>query len=107
MPCNIDSNSMTAEPFSFGVRLGLVFIVQTASLSAIAVLALLLYLAVNFNLIPLHSVNFISQYSTTATWKGKGEGRNVSSHMHYYLLNLLVSDLVQATGGILQAIVSV
>lgn len=37
-------------PFDFGVRLGLVFVVQSACLSAIAVTCLLLYIAASMKL---------------------------------------------------------
>ncbi|PFH54777.1 hypothetical protein AMATHDRAFT_52684 [Amanita thiersii Skay4041] len=71
-------------PFTFGVRLGIVFIIQSASLSLLAVTALLLYIVWTSNL-----------------FRRSPPARNVRSHIHYYFVNLLISDLIQAIGGII------
>ncbi|KAI3622476.1 hypothetical protein WG66_015193 [Moniliophthora roreri] len=70
--------------FSFGTRLGLVFIVEFASLSAIAVVSLLLYIL----------------YSAVTIKRGASRAWTVSTHVHYYFVNLLLSDLIQAIGAI-------
>ncbi|KAK7059068.1 hypothetical protein VNI00_001692 [Paramarasmius palmivorus] len=72
------------SPFSFGTRLGLVFIVEFASLSAIAVTSLLLYIL----------------YSAVTLKRGAARAWTVSTHVHYYFVNLLLSDLIQAIGAI-------
>ncbi|KAF8913599.1 hypothetical protein CPB85DRAFT_1375615 [Mucidula mucida] len=72
-------------PFDFDVRLGIVFIIEFASLSAIAVASLLVYIA----------------YSAVAVRRGASRSWKVSTHIHYYFVNLLVSDLIQAIGGIM------
>lgn len=41
-----DANCSVSTPFDFGVRLGLVFVVEAASLSALAVVGLLAYIGV-------------------------------------------------------------
>lgn len=40
-------STVATPPFEFGVRVGIVFIVESASLSALAVTSLLLYIAVS------------------------------------------------------------
>ncbi|KAF9270130.1 hypothetical protein L218DRAFT_952323 [Marasmius fiardii PR-910] len=72
----------TAAPFDFGVRLGIVFIIQAASLSALAVFSL------------LASIIYSALPWAQRTW-------TVSTHVHYYFVNLLVADLIQATGALL------
>ncbi|KAF9008169.1 hypothetical protein BDZ89DRAFT_549145 [Hymenopellis radicata] len=72
-------------PFDFNVRLGIVFIIESASLSAVAVASLLVYIA----------------YSAVAVRSGASRSWKVSTHVHYYFVNLLVSDLIQAIGGIM------
>ncbi|KAH7912605.1 hypothetical protein BJ138DRAFT_1229715, partial [Hygrophoropsis aurantiaca] len=68
--------------FDFGTRLGLVFIVEFAALSAIAVSSLLLY--ITYSAVTLHR-NALRKWS-------------MDTHIHYYFLNLMVFDLVQAIG---------
>ncbi|KAE9408212.1 hypothetical protein BT96DRAFT_26796 [Gymnopus androsaceus JB14] len=71
--------------FSFGTRLGLAFTVQSACCSALLVSSLLIYI--------LYSAVTI-KHGASRTW-------NVSTHVHYYFVNLLVFDLIQAIGGII------
>ncbi|KAE9408213.1 hypothetical protein BT96DRAFT_1013670 [Gymnopus androsaceus JB14] len=71
--------------FSFGTRLGLAFTVQSACCSALLVSFLLLYIL----------------YSTIAIKRGASRTWTVSTHVHYYFVNLLIFDLVQAIGGIM------
>ncbi|CAL1695298.1 unnamed protein product [Somion occarium] len=72
-------------PFDFSIRLGLVFIVEAATLSAIAVLGLLSYIG----------------YSVIRTGRGGTRHWSTATHVHWYFLSLMVSDLVQAVGGII------
>ncbi|KZS91207.1 hypothetical protein SISNIDRAFT_551043 [Sistotremastrum niveocremeum HHB9708] len=70
--------------FTFGTRLGLVFVVETASLSAVLVTSLLSYFA----------------------WQSIKSARRLRkwqwpSHIHIYFISLLCSDLIQAIGGIM------
>ncbi|KIY73194.1 hypothetical protein CYLTODRAFT_387202 [Cylindrobasidium torrendii FP15055 ss-10] len=77
-----------ADPkFAFGIRVGILFITEAASLSAISVAGLLLYIL----------------YSTIAIRKGAARSWKYSTHIHYYFVSLLVADLIQATGGVLDA----
>ncbi|EKM56586.1 uncharacterized protein PHACADRAFT_253801 [Phanerochaete carnosa HHB-10118-sp] len=71
--------------FDFGVRLGLVFIVETACLSAIASAALLVYIG----------------YSAAKIRRNAARKWTVTTHVHWYFLSLLVSELIQAIGGII------
>ncbi|EPQ60547.1 hypothetical protein GLOTRDRAFT_135219 [Gloeophyllum trabeum ATCC 11539] len=71
--------------FTFGERLGLVFIVETACLSAAAVCALLAYIA----------------YGAVKIIPGSSRKWRTGTHVHFYFLSLLVSDLIQAIGGIM------
>jgi len=73
--------------FTFGTRLGLAFAVQAASCSAILVSSLLIYIL----------------YSAVTIKRGASRTWNVSSHVHYYFVNLLFFDLIQAIGGIMDA----
>jgi len=82
---SIPDDRYTVPPFGFGVRLGIVFIVESACLSAAAVTSLLLYIA----------------YSAIKLKRGASRTWTVSTHIHYYFVNLLVSDLIQAIGGIM------
>lgn len=81
------SASSSSTPFDVGVRLGIGFIVISASLSALAVTSLLLY-------ITYYSIITARNLNGSRTW-------SVSTHVHYYFVNLLVSDLIQAIGGII------
>ncbi|KAJ3779096.1 hypothetical protein FB446DRAFT_710994, partial [Lentinula raphanica] len=71
--------------FSFGTRLGLAFTVQSACCSALMVSGLLSYI--------LYSAIVIKR-GATRTWK-------VSTHVHCYFVNLLIFDLIQAIGGVI------
>ncbi|KAJ3491057.1 hypothetical protein NLI96_g991 [Meripilus lineatus] len=73
------------QPFDFEVRLGLSFIVQAACFSALAVTGLLLYIA----------------FSAIRSKRGGYRGWTMSTHVHWYFLSLMVSELIQAIGGIL------
>ncbi|PBK92946.1 hypothetical protein ARMGADRAFT_1080148 [Armillaria gallica] len=78
---------MSSPPtsFDFGTRLGLVFVVEVASLSATAVVSLLA---------------FICYSAVKAQPKGLRSWA-VSTHIHYYFVNLLACDLIQAIGEIM------
>lgn len=71
--------------FDFGVRLGLVFVVETACLSAVASAALLFYIG----------------YSAAKIRRNAARKWTVTTHVHWYFLSLLVSELIQAIGGII------
>ncbi|TDL28696.1 hypothetical protein BD410DRAFT_824346 [Rickenella mellea] len=79
------SSTVSESTFSFGTRLGLVFIVQAAFLSLISVLALLTYIA----------------YSALKLRKTSARKWSTGTHVHYYFLSMLVSEVVQATGAYL------
>ncbi|GJE86578.1 hypothetical protein PsYK624_026580 [Phanerochaete sordida] len=81
------SNGGTHCPtqFDFGVRLGLTFVVQTACLSAVASAALLSYIG----------------YSAAKVRRNAARKWTVTTHVHWYFLSLLVSELIQAIGGII------
>ncbi|KII93804.1 hypothetical protein PLICRDRAFT_405927 [Plicaturopsis crispa FD-325 SS-3] len=81
------SSLPAGSPFPSGSRLGIAFIIGAACLSAISVTSLLLYIG----------------YSTVKLKRGASRKWSTSTHVHYYFLNLLVSDLIQAIGGILNA----
>ncbi|KAF5374837.1 hypothetical protein D9758_000391 [Tetrapyrgos nigripes] len=83
-----DQTLQQAEPFDFGVRLGLVLIGEAACVSALTVGLLLLYILYSSVTLKGFHVN------TTCSWR-------VSTQIHYYFINLLVSDLIQAVGGII------
>ncbi|SJL00783.1 uncharacterized protein ARMOST_04097 [Armillaria ostoyae] len=78
---------MSSDPFSPGVRAGIIIVTVCASLSATAVFSLLAFIA--------YSITTINK-GATRTWR-------VSTHIHYYFVNLLVCDLVQAIGGVMNA----
>jgi len=75
------------EVFPFSIRIGLIFIAQAAGLSAIAIACLLSYIV----------------YSTVKVRKGATRHWTMSTHVHWYFLSLLVSELIQAIGGLLNA----
>ncbi|TDL21358.1 hypothetical protein BD410DRAFT_789791 [Rickenella mellea] len=79
------SSTNSQSTLSFGTRLGLVFIVQAAFLSLVSVLALLTYIA----------------YAALKLRKTSTRKWSTGTHVHYYFLNMLVSEVVQAVGGIL------
>ncbi|KAI0348397.1 hypothetical protein BDW22DRAFT_1350595 [Trametopsis cervina] len=80
-----DANCSVSTPFDFGVRLGLVFVVEAASLSALAVVGLLAYIGYSVSKV---KANAARKWSTT-------------THVHWYFLSLLVSELIQSAGGII------
>ncbi|EGO05201.1 hypothetical protein SERLA73DRAFT_174199 [Serpula lacrymans var. lacrymans S7.3] len=80
-----DMSLESPQLFGFGTRLGLVFIVELASLSAIAVTSLLSYVA----------------YSAITINRNASRRWSTETHIHYYFLNLMVFDLIQAIGGIM------
>ncbi|KDQ63396.1 hypothetical protein JAAARDRAFT_169182 [Jaapia argillacea MUCL 33604] len=77
--------SSGAEPFTFGERLGIVFIVESACLSAAAVTSLLCYIGYG-------AIRAVPE--TSGRWR-------TGTHIHWYFLSLMVSDLIQAIGSIL------
>ncbi|KAK0211096.1 hypothetical protein DFS33DRAFT_1379067 [Desarmillaria ectypa] len=74
-----------SSTFSPGVRAGIILITVCASLSATSVFSLLAFIA--------YSVATINK-GATRTWR-------VSTHIHYYFVNLLICDLIQAIGGVM------
>jgi hypothetical protein len=66
-------------PIDFSYRIGLLFVVEAASISAIAVTGLLLYIV------------------GSAIWSRKWP---METQTHYYFVNLLIADLIQAIGEI-------
>jgi len=84
---SLTSTDSVSSPFSFGQRLGLIFIAQAAICSFLSVSGLLLY--VFFNAIR----NLVSP--PQRPWRFLG------GHVDVYFLNLLLFDLVQAVGGIM------
>ncbi|KAI6119803.1 hypothetical protein EV401DRAFT_1471348 [Pisolithus croceorrhizus] len=72
-------------PFDFETRLGMVFVVAATSTSALAVGGVLLYIA----------------YSAVTIQRNASRRWTTNTHIHYYFLNLLVSDFIQAVGGLL------
>ncbi|KAI0814885.1 hypothetical protein BC629DRAFT_1588573 [Irpex lacteus] len=91
LACSPDEGGkcVVSAPFDFGVRLGLVFVVQAASLSAITVSGLLAYIAYTSS---------VSRIKTNAARKW-----TTATHVHWYFLSLLVSEVIQAIGGIIDA----
>lgn len=101
MSYNDNASTSTVPPFPFGVRLGIVFIVQSACLSALAVSFLLLYIGVWHHLTNFFEMSLTRlhiQYSAITVKQGASRKWTVSTHIHYYFVNLLISDLVQAIG---------
>lgn len=74
-------------PFDSGVRTGLIIIVAFACLSATAVSSLLAFIG----------------YSVVTAKTGATRKWHVSTHIHYYFVNLLVCDFIQAIGSIMNA----
>lgn len=91
------------QPFDFEVRLGLSFIVQAACFSALAVTGLLLYIAVcvfgfyDRALVCAHIFDAM-QFSAIRSKRGGYRGWTMSTHVHWYFLSLMVSELIQAIG---------
>lgn len=73
----------SAATFDFDDRLGLVFIVEAATLSVLAITALLAYIT----------------YSAVTIRMGATRRWSTDTHVHYYFLNLMLFDLIQAIGG--------
>ncbi|KAI6031655.1 hypothetical protein BKA83DRAFT_4203495 [Pisolithus microcarpus] len=71
--------------FDFGIRVGLVSILVATSASALAVGGVLLYIV----------------YSAVTIQRNASRRWSTDTHVHYYFLNLMVSDLIQAVGGLL------
>ncbi|KIP12487.1 hypothetical protein PHLGIDRAFT_124026 [Phlebiopsis gigantea 11061_1 CR5-6] len=71
--------------FDFGIRLGLVLIMETACLSALSVTGLLVYIG----------------YSAATIRRNAVKKWTVTTHVHWYFLSLLVSEMIQAIGGII------
>ncbi|KZS90734.1 family A G protein-coupled receptor-like protein [Sistotremastrum niveocremeum HHB9708] len=74
----------TRGTFSFGIRLGLLFEVQAACLSAICVVGLLVYLG----------------WTAIRTRRQRGK-HALPSHLHVLFVSLLFSDLLHSIGSIL------
>ncbi|VDB99743.1 unnamed protein product [Peniophora sp. CBMAI 1063] len=75
----------TLSPFSFGQRVGILLITETAGASAAAVTALLVWIA--FSAVGLRR-------QAHRRWK-------LDTPLHLYFLNLLFWDLVQSLGGLM------
>ncbi|KAG1875641.1 hypothetical protein DFJ58DRAFT_694934 [Suillus subalutaceus] len=73
----------SAATFDFDDRLGLVFIVEAATLSVLAITTLLAYIT----------------YSAVTIRMGATRRWSTDTHVHYYFLNLMLFDLIQAIGG--------
>ena len=88
--------------FDFGIRLGLVLIMETACLSALSVTGLLMYIGVSVSYSglaanePLLQPSF--QYSAATIRRGAVRKWTVTTHVHWYFLSLLVSEMIQAIG---------
>ncbi|KAI6007235.1 hypothetical protein EDD15DRAFT_2358377 [Pisolithus albus] len=74
-----------SDQFDFGVRAGMTVIVVASAASAFAVGGVLLYIA----------------YSAVTIQRNASRRWSTDTHIHYYFLNLMVSDLIQAVGGLL------
>lgn len=74
-----------SDQFDFGVRAGMTVIVVASAASAFAVGGVLLYIA----------------YSAVTIQRNASRRWSTDTHVHYYFLNLMVSDLIQAVGGLL------
>ncbi|KAJ3854086.1 hypothetical protein EV368DRAFT_63564 [Lentinula lateritia] len=81
--------------FSFGTRLGLAFTVQSACCSALLVSSLLIYI---FKLL---FFTRLFEYSAVVIKRGATRTWKVSTHVHCYFVNLLIFDLIQAIGGMI------
>lgn len=88
--------------FDFGIRLGLVLIMETACLSALSVTGLLVYIGVSVSSLggttsePLLRASF--QYSAATIRRNAVKKWTVTTHVHWYFLSLLVSEMIQAIG---------
>ncbi|OAX44174.1 hypothetical protein K503DRAFT_679309 [Rhizopogon vinicolor AM-OR11-026] len=77
------THPLASLPFNFGERLGLAFIVEGATLSVLAITTLLAYIT----------------YSAVTIRLGATRRWSTDTHIHYYFLNLMIFDLIQAIGG--------
>ncbi|KAI6007236.1 hypothetical protein EDD15DRAFT_2209865 [Pisolithus albus] len=78
-PSLFNSSAMSG-PFDFGIRVGMVSILIATSASALAVGGVLLYIV----------------YSAVTIQPNASRRWSTDTHIHYYFLNLMVSDLIQA-----------
>ncbi|KAI6153685.1 hypothetical protein BKA82DRAFT_4092828 [Pisolithus tinctorius] len=74
-----------SDQFNVGVRVGMAIIVLASAASAFAVGGVLLYIA----------------YSAVTIHRNASRRWTTDTHIHYYFLNLMFSDLIQAVGGLL------
>ncbi|KAI6047732.1 hypothetical protein EDC04DRAFT_2556091 [Pisolithus marmoratus] len=74
-----------SDQLNHGVRVGMVFIVIASAASALAVGGVLLYIA----------------YSAVTIQRNASRRWSTDTHIHYYFLNLMICDLIQAVGGLL------
>jgi hypothetical protein len=82
-------SSRPDPPFDFGTRLGLAFIVEAACLSALAVISTLLY--IGYTAVQINRRGWSSRKWSSGTY------------MHYYFLALMIFELIQAAGGMMNA----
>ncbi|KAF9236419.1 hypothetical protein BU15DRAFT_76993 [Melanogaster broomeanus] len=78
-------SDLSSPPFTFGTRLWMVFMAEAAAMSALAVSALLTYIT----------------YSAVTIQQNASRRWSTDTHIHYYFLNLMICDLLQAIGGLL------
>ncbi|KIM86585.1 hypothetical protein PILCRDRAFT_815818 [Piloderma croceum F 1598] len=78
-------SSTPGTPFDFGTRLGPVFIIEADFLSALAVTSVLLYIG----------------YSAVKIKRGASRKWSTETHIHWFFLNLMIFDLIQAAGGLM------
>jgi len=78
-------SSTPGTRFDFGTRLGLVFIIEAASVSALTVTGILLYIG----------------YSAVKINRGASRKWSTQTHFHWFFLNLMFFDLIQAAGGMM------
>ncbi|KAI6033298.1 hypothetical protein EDC04DRAFT_2213696 [Pisolithus marmoratus] len=74
-----------SDQFNIGVKMGMVSMVVASAASALAVGGVLLYIA----------------YSAVTIQQNASRRWSTDTHIHYYFLSLMVSDLIQAVGGLL------
>lgn len=74
-----------SDDFTFGVRVGIVLIVQAGCISLIAVLSLLSYIA----------------YSAVSLRRDPMRRWDASTPLHLYFLSLLIAEVIQETGTIM------
>ncbi|KAI6028215.1 hypothetical protein EDC04DRAFT_158510 [Pisolithus marmoratus] len=74
-----------SDQFNSEVRVGMIFNVVASSMSALAVGGVLLYIA----------------YSAITIQRNASRRWSTDTHIHYYFLNLMIFDLIQAVGGLM------